>query len=504
MQMSSQNRNKWIVITFAFMIATSLLALPNNSTNAQRTEIGAPDGCPAPGSLDLTYNNTGITTAPNGFGTAAALQSDQKVVMAGGGFVLARYNTNGTLDPSFIRINSPFGTSSYPVALVVQPDGRKIAAGYVATGLGLVRYNADGTLDTSFNSGGTFVTQTTGPATSLALQTNGSILVGAGENVLRFNSDGSLDPSFDGDGIRVLPVGVTASAVALSLDGSIFVAGSSSFAGGSFVVARLLPDGTLDTSFNGTGIASTPIGNFGASLRSMVLQPDGKIVVAGEAAIGSFSDFALVRWNTDGSLDGSFDVDGKVTTSLGPERDLANSVAVQADGRIIAGGYSVSSSNDLALVRYNANGSLDASFGNAGRVVRRIAGSTAIGNSVLVQSDGNIILAGSQTPNTAPVPGTFVVARFIGRFCTTASLVSIEGRVITLDGRGLRNATVSVTDSAGNRRSAPTSSFGYYRIDGIEAGSSIAISVRSNRYRFVPRTINVLDSLTAIDFVAAE
>jgi uncharacterized delta-60 repeat protein len=123
--------------------------------------------------------------------------------------------------------------------------------------------------------------------------------------------------------------------------------------------------GNLDATFGTSGIVTTDFSSTNDNGAAAALQADGKIIVAGTTA----SDFALARYNTDGSLDNTFGVNGKVVTSIAINGDQATSVAIQPDGKIIAGGvsYNVSSTlNDFALVRYNTDGSVDTSFGNNG------------------------------------------------------------------------------------------------------------------------------------------
>ena len=110
--------------------------------------------------------------------------------------------------------------------------------------------------------------------------------------------------------------------------------------------------GALDTSFNSTGKLTTAIGSFGDFAVALAIQPDGKIIAAGNSHNGSNSDFALVRYNSDGSLDTSFDTDGKLITAIGSSDDFANALAIQPDGKIIAAGSSSNGSNyDFALIR---------------------------------------------------------------------------------------------------------------------------------------------------------
>src|SRR5712691_1227384 len=141
---------------------------------------------------------------------------------------------------------------------------------------------------------------------------------------------------------------------------------------GSFTKSRLeslesrclLSAGSLDTSFDTDGIVTTPFGTSADEARAVAVQSDGKIVVAGRATIGSTFDFALARYNADGSLDTSFGTGGKVTTAIGTSTDEAYAIALQSDGKIVVGGRATIGSNfDFALARYNTDGTLDTSFG---------------------------------------------------------------------------------------------------------------------------------------------
>lgn len=156
--------------------------------------------------------------------------------------------------------------------------------------------------------------------------------------------------------------------------------------------------GSLDPSFSSDGIQTTPIGS-GADLpEAVVVQADGKIVVAGRSYNGSNNDFALVRYLADGTPDTSFDGDGKVVTPVGSSNDIATAVAVQSDGSIVAAGYSSNgANNDFALVRYLADGSPDSSFGTGGKVTLgfNLGGSNHdVISAIAIQPDGKIVCAG--------------------------------------------------------------------------------------------------------------
>ncbi len=211
---------------------------------------------------------------------------------------------------------------------------------------------------------------------------------------------GALDPSFGSGGIVVTDfngsIDDAAFAVAVQPDGKILAAGyvfSSAATNYDFALARYLPDGSLDPSFGTNGQVATDFHGSTDVARAIALQPDGKIVVAGRALRldGPFFDFALARYNTDGSLDASFGVGGKITTDFDGNggADLAFALALQPDGKIVAAG---STSNigvsGFALARYNADGSLDAGFGTAGKVATRFAGGfdRGIGKSIRPRS----------------------------------------------------------------------------------------------------------------------
>lgn len=188
---------------------------------------------------------------------------------------------------------------------------------------------------------------------------------------------GLSDLSFDLDGVvqtSIAPTHDQAEGIALQADGKIVAVGSAMNGQRQvFALARYNTDGSLDSSFDGDGLATTDFGG-GAAAMAVAIQPDGKIVVAGYAYQSGAYQFALARYNTNGSLDTSFDGDGRVTTALGSSGDSAFALAIQSDGKIVAAGESFdgpavgASGSDFALARYNIDGSLDTSFGQGGLV----------------------------------------------------------------------------------------------------------------------------------------
>ncbi len=233
----------------------------------------------------------------------------------------------------------------------------------------------------------------------------GQIELPAAYNPVAFPfSNGALDATFGSGGTLITPVGslnAVAQAVAIQPDGKIVAAGYSfNGAKNDFAVVRYNPDGTLDTTFDGDGIATAGVGGFDDEAFAVALQPDGKIIVGGETSNGANFDIALVRFNSNGSLDPTFDGDGIVKTAVGPANDLIRSIAVQPNGKIlVAGNASNGTNSDLVVVRYESNGSLDTGFdGNSGSgngiVTTPVGTGNEIGYSVAVQPDGRIVVAG--------------------------------------------------------------------------------------------------------------
>jgi uncharacterized delta-60 repeat protein len=390
--------------------------------------VGAHPVAAAEGDLDTTFDSDGkVTTAIGASGNEAysvAIQSDGKIVAAGSSkngsnydFALARYNTDGTLDTNFGtggKVITAIGSSTdVAESVAIQSDGKIVAAGFSNNGsnndFALVRYNTNGTLDTTFDSDGkvtTAIGSANDRAYSVAIQSDGKIVVAGysdnGSNddfaLVRYNTNGTLDTSFDSDGKVTTDIGSgdIAQSVAIQTDGKIVAAGfSNNVSNVDFTLVRYNTNGTLDTTFDSDGKVTTAIGSGTDVAYSVALQSDGKIVVAGYSNNGSNFDFALVRYNTDGSLDTSFDSDGKVTTDIGGSDDRAFSVAIQSDGKIVVAGFSNNVSNvDFTLVRYNTDGTLDTSFDSDGKVTTAIGSASDFARSVAIQSDGKIVVAG--------------------------------------------------------------------------------------------------------------
>src|SRR5712691_10142284 len=350
------------------------------------------------GSLDTSFDTDGIVTTP--FGTSAdearavAVQSDGKIVVAGRAtigsnfdFALARYNTNGTLDTSFGtggKVTTAISSSHDEIyALAIQPDGAIVAAGRAKTNsyydFALARYTASGVLDTSFDTDGKLTT---------AIGTRSDEAYG----------------------------------VALQADGKIVAAGRAYMSGYDFAAVRYNSDGSLDTSFDTDGKVTTKFVTSVDEAYAVAIQADSKIVLAGRVQNGSYYDVALARYNTNGSLDTSFDTDGKVTTSISTTTDEAYAVAVQSDAKIVvAGRTTVGSTFDFALARYTTSGGLDSRFGTGGMVSAGSGTSTDEVYAIAIQPDAKIVVAGRATIGSNYV---FAVARYQGRNAPVANAES--------------------------------------------------------------------------------
>jgi uncharacterized delta-60 repeat protein len=400
-------------------------------------------GILAPGNLDSTFGVGGkVITDMGGSDTAygIAIQGDGKIVVVGesynsnGNFAVARYNPNGSLDSSF-------GTGGKAIAdfanqtdraysVTIQLDGKILISGITYNGnqtdAALIRYNSNGSLDTTFGNGGKVVTNFEGKdewIESIAVQSDGKIVVGGylTQNdpylnidfaLMRYNSDGSLDTSFGNGGRVITPMSDGQDFIAsivIQPDGKVVVTGGVMVNGNNnFILARYNSNGSIDTNFGSNGKVITDFSGKDDFGYSVALQSDGKIVVAGDT--GDFAnkgDFALARYNSDGTLDANFGNGGKVVTDIASSNDVGQSLAILPNGKIVVSGFTENANarRDFALAVYNSNGSLDTSFGNSGKVITPVSSSYFQETQVAVQSDGKIVVTGSDS-------GNFVVARY--------------------------------------------------------------------------------------------
>jgi len=369
----------------------------------------------APGQIGSLLTFPVSNTSDNAY--AAVMDPSGALVIAGsgnsGGYsALARMATPGSADLTFgiggvYTYNFSTTLPDFLRAIVRMNDGRYVACGEMFSANGtardflVARFNADGTLDGSFNFSGFADTPflMSGVAgmlidtcNAVAVQSDGKV-VAAGFTqqfgpervaVVRYAADGSLDGTFGMGGKVVIDASVgptsdsTAQALLIQPGGKLLVAGYAQGTSNSeFMVLRLDKDGTLDTTFGGnnTGIVRTPVGTGSDYAYAMALQPDGKIVLAGQAQSSSI-DFGLVRYEANGVPDKSFGNGGVVTTPVGPGEDIAYSLELMPWGRLVAAGSAristTAQGSDIAAVAYNADGSLDRYFGDHGKLMAQV------------------------------------------------------------------------------------------------------------------------------------
>ena len=385
----------------------------------------------ANGSLDASFSGDGKLTSETGSGYDVLVQPDGKILLAGessGRISVVRYNPDGSLDSTFgnsgraaIDVGAVLDSGQ---SVALQADGKILVAGYskdTLTNLGfdfsLVRFNTNGSLDTSFSSDGK-VTTAFGTANAdycydITVQSDGKILLVGGSDhiqaLVRYDTDGGLDTTFDDDG-RVKTAGFNGVAVSLQADGKILVAGGAGYPSDSSLV-RYNTNGSLDPTFGNAGAVKTDFGSSSEGANSVVIQPDGKIVVAGFTLnVSTLSeDYALSRYNQDGSLDTSFSGDGKVTVAIGPPGNTSyyHCVTLQSDGKIIVAGSSGSYGKyDFAVVRFNANGSLDSTFdGKEDVSAPSIVTFRPVDESTGVSTSSDLVVTFSETiqPNTGSI-----------------------------------------------------------------------------------------------------
>lgn len=228
-----------------------------------------------------------------------------------------------------------------------------------------------------------------------------------------------------------------ANAIAIQSDGKIVVAGVAyNGADADFAIARYETSGMLDTSFASTGKVTTNI-SANDEARSLAIQSDGKIVVAGTTSTTTASQIAVARYNTDGSLDTTFSGDGKVITLISLTHDEANGVVIQTDGKVVVGGSTKTGSNfDFALVRYDTAGTLDTTFSADGKVTTPMGTGEDRGASLSYRSDGTLLLAGSSKNGTT---NDYALARYL----TTGALDTSFGST----GKVISNFLTSPTSS---------------------------------------------------------
>jgi len=395
---------------------------------------------PPPTGLDLGFGaGTGkVTAGPVGVAKAIALLPDGRILAAIGNSV-ARYLADGTLDTTFGSNGSvgnvvgPTNFGAEILDLAMQADGRIVAAGTargsslstLAYDFAAARLNADGSRDPTFNGGNALQVDWVGApdrAARVLLQPDGRIvLAGQATTVyvpatgsqdsamalVRLNADGSLDPTFGSGGRAVTSFGLleAGQAAALQADGKIVIAGrvADNLADSQFGVARFNIDGTPDTSFGGAGQVRY---NELADATALALQPDGRLVLALAHRESGNTGFGVVRLNADGSADTTFGAAGLARLEIGPGVDAPLGLALQADGRIVVVGSALNTatSYDFVVARLLPTGAADPGFGTGGIHSLDLFRGRDGAHDVLVQPDGKLLVSGSAGNGLSTLP----------------------------------------------------------------------------------------------------
>ncbi|MBC7644280.1 MAG: hypothetical protein H7123_04080, partial [Thermoleophilia bacterium] len=437
-------------VTFGSSDSTAMLHL------SQSDGAGNAMFAPGNGTLDSTFGTAGLFTTS---ARAGGKDSWTAVVKApGGGFYatgwawvsasdsdvqLAKLLPNGALDPSFnpggpvpgIATTTIAGSvSEEAAALAVQADGKIVVGGHMhptsPTARFLVtRYNTDGSLDTAFNSVGTtpgtqqieFVAGLDSEISSLVLQPDGKILVAGPSGsgyfaIARLNTDGTMDSKFATGGwyYRQPNASDNAEAIALQADGKILAAGRAS--GNSYEVTRLLPDGSLDTTFGGgTGLITGSAGAAANTVNTVVALPSGRILVAGTVSTGSDYSF-ITAYTATGAVDTSFGTAGTSTFASGTDRMDAYGMMIAPDDSIYLYGqvFYVAASDAGALWHISAGGIADVNFGTGGLSLYVANGGnddTLLSGGV-VDSDGRPVIVGTDIQGGASASRDLIAYRW--------------------------------------------------------------------------------------------
>jgi uncharacterized delta-60 repeat protein len=429
------------------------------------------------GKVIVNYDGTS-----SGVLKAVSVQVDGKIIAAGvvnGRAAIGRYKENGKIDSGF-AVNGFYifpTISSVFYRVKLQSDGKVIAEGNVPISVGdpqylTVRLNPDGTPDISFGSSGIVITDF-GPFSSdygkaITILSDTRILI-VGDvssyniGLARLQPDGVIDSSFGLYGMETSVLGEPID-MDIAADGKIVVGGTSSATpfGLGLMVARYLPDGAPDTSFNHTGLVNVLAGdswNYGGVVRVL---PDGKVLVAGSGTFGAQgSDFVVLRYNTDGTLDGSFGAGGIAHADFAYSNDLARAMVIAPDGKILlSGDCDIEGKESFGVVRLNADGSIDHTFGNYGWIVNpiRVLNDRAYG--LALQADGKVILTGSSvnvSPYTSPAIARFLPApSVVSGVCGMNSADVLypnpaAGKLFVKAPGGAEIAGIMVTDVLGRR-----------------------------------------------------
>lgn len=425
-----------------------------------------------PGFLDPTFGNSGKLML-DFFGESdeandVVIQPDGKIIVTGSvveNFVtkcfLVRLNSDGSFDTSFGnngRVIYQYGQNQVSSISDVEllSDGRILVAGNTFANfvnqVGMARFNSDGSFDTSFSSDGmhTYSPGASFYCNALGIQVDGTIMVAGSSTILgpshitlmRFTTTGTIDNSFGGgDGVVVTQLNEDSGALGMAInsDYTISIAGRSG--DGLYsdaVVLRYQYTGALDNSFDSDGIKTIVLDAYDDYASELVLMSNGKMLIS----CTSNTDFALIRLNSNGSFDNTFSGDGIVRTDMSDSFDELYDLAIDANGKIVAAGFSGYNLYDAAVLRYNSNGTLDNLFSIDGKVTVDFIGSYDYTWGIALQPDGKIVVVGT-TDNSGQNDATIFRLQDVCPAISFSQEVSIcAGESIVVDGHQYTTAGV--------------------------------------------------------------
>lgn len=443
-----------------------------------------------PGSLDPTFNGTGYVVAPvNTLDVTQKIlvQPDEKILMIGYSFdagytaraQVSRYTTDGMLDMTF----GTSGTFTYELdnealinSAVFTSDGKIVLVGATTDYMGyrmlLIQLNADGSLDNTFGSNGVVTAQVSLPTENaedfgydVVLDSAGNILVcGSSDDlnyvnrpvVVRFTPNGVLDTTFGTNGVATIPVMTVGSnsfqGIALQPDGKIVASG---YFGNTelwyvMLIVRFETDGTLDPTFGDAGIVKYNYGNVDDEGEDLKLLPDGSILVAGVTVTQSYNYSALLaKFTPTGQIDSTFGTNGAIKEDLA-NFDYAANLEAMSDGTIIMSGTSgVGPPNgfDLAVWKYNADGTRDNTFGSNGVVQHAIPSYYTMIYAMDVQADGKILIGGQARTTTNQ--NYFFMARLENDIMSAVEEYAGQQEALVFPNPANSNSTISlrITDA---------------------------------------------------------
>ena len=512
------------VLTLSFLLQRASAALPGELDTTFGTRSG--------------YSLAGFTSGGDAGGVA--IQADGRIVVAGKTYSqthvywsLARFHPDGAPDSGFGQggtLTTPLPNDSdgsgYADALIIQRDGKILAAGTGAPGFTLVRYHPDGSLDDAFGSNG-IVTTSMGEYSSaytIAVQEDGKILAGGyafgplgqkGFAVVRYHENGSLDTSFNGTGIQILYLGTYVSdcqQLIIQPDRKIIAIGQAAervpFGSPTyrFATVRLEADGSPDPAFGDRGVVFTAFGNTFALATCGTLAPDGGIVIAGSTtspAGPGEQDLAMARLTSSGSLDPSFGThDGKLTINLSPMENVV-ALAAQDDGSVMAAIQVLRDGmSRIVLGRLLSDGAFDTTFNQTG-YAEHIIGLSSYPRGMQLLPDGKILVAGTANFDTT-TNSRIAVARFWGGPPFSLTLAADEGGVVTGEGVFTQNTVTTIL-------AVPDQGYAFAGWSGDASGTDNPLSVTMNSHkriaaRFIKRHTLTLgaDSRGTVSGIAAD